>query len=126
VEKVRVDKYLWAIRVYKTRSLAAEACDKGKVVCNSNAVKPSYSVKPGDKFTIRIQPDYSKVIEVVALVDKRGSAEKMKPFYTDHSLPYVPPKAEPSAFYSPKSDREKGSGRPTKKERRDLDDSGFH
>lgn len=126
MEKVRVDKYLWAIRVYKTRSLAAEACYKGKVVCNGIAVKSSYSVKRGDKFTIKIHSDYLRIIEVLDLADKRGSAEAMKPFFIDHSPPYVKKQQEPSAFYSPPPVREKGTGRPTKKERRNLDDSGLY
>lgn len=124
MEKVRIDKYLWAIRVFKTRSQAAEACYKGKVMCNDNAVKASYSVKKGDTYTIKINKDYSRIIEVVDLVDKRGSAELMKPFYIDHSPPYVPVKKLPSAFYTP-MEREKGSGRPTKKNRRDMDDEGL-
>lgn len=124
MEKVRVDKYLWAIRVFKTRSMAAEACYKGKVACNGAEVKASYSVKKGDRFIIRISSDYSRIIEVVEQADKRGSAEAMKPFYIDHSPPYVKKKTEPSAFYSPPT-REKGTGRPTKKERRNLDDSGL-
>ena len=125
MEKVRIDKYLWAIRVFKTRTLAAEACYKGKVVCNGIAVKSSYSVKKGDRFTIEIHKEYSRIIEVVELLDKRGSAEAVKPFFIDHSPPYVKKHTEPSAFYSPPPKREKGTGRPTKKERRDLDQEGL-
>ena len=101
MEKVRIDKYLWAIRVFKTRSLSADACYKGKVLCKDVAVKSSYSVKKGDTYIIKINKDYSRIIEVVELVEKRGSAETMKPFYIDHSPPYVPIKKEPSAFYTP-------------------------
>lgn len=126
MEKVRVDKYLWAIRIFKTRSLAAEACFKGKIVCKDIAVKSSYSVKKGDTFIIKIHSDYSRIIEVLDLVEKRGSAEAMKPFYIDHSPPYERKKTEPSAFYSPPPKRDKGSGRPTKKERRNLDGSGLY
>jgi len=124
LEKVRIDKYLWAIRVFKTRSLASDACYKGKVLCKDIAVKSSYSVKKGDNYIIKINKDYSRIIEVVELVEKRGSAEDMKPFYIDHSPPYVPVKKEPSAFYTPMI-REKGSGRPTKKNRRSMDEEGL-
>lgn len=121
MEKVRIDKYLWAIRVFKTRSLAADNCFKGKVTCNNVQVKSSYIVKKGDTYHIKIHKEYSKIIEVVDLVDKRGSYESMKPFYIDHSPPYKPLHSEPSAFYSPAPSREKGTGRPTKKDRRNLD-----
>ncbi|HEY1039782.1 MAG TPA: RNA-binding S4 domain-containing protein, partial [Bacteroidia bacterium] len=124
LEKVRIDKYLWAIRIFKTRSLASDACYKGKVTCNDHDVKSSYSVKRGDTYVIKINKDYSRIIEVVDLVDKRGSAEAMKPFYIDHSPPYVPVKREPSAFYTPVV-REKGTGRPTKKDRRNMKDEGL-
>ncbi len=124
LEKVRIDKYLWAIRVFKTRSLSADACYKGKVLCKDVAVKSSYSVKKGDTYIIKINKDYSRIIEVVDLVEKRGSAEDMKPFYIDHSPPYAPIKKEPSAFYTPMI-REKGSGRPTKKNRRSMDEEGL-
>ena len=124
MEKVRIDKYLWAIRVFKTRSLAADACYKGKVLCNNAPVKSSYSVKKGDTYIVKINKDYSRIIEVVDLVEKRGSAEAIKSFYIDNSPPYVPVKKEPSAFYTPMI-REKGSGRPTKKNRRSMDEEGL-
>ena len=108
MEKVRIDKYLWAIRVFKTRSLAADACSAGKITCNNSAVKPSYQVKCGDKYFIKIHKEYSKIIEVVDIVDKRGSAEHMKAFYVDHSPPYQALKSEPSAFYFPAPSRSKG------------------
>jgi ribosome-associated heat shock protein Hsp15 len=124
LEKVRIDKYLWAIRIFKTRSLASDACYKSKVLCKDVAVKSSYSVKKGDTYIIKINKDFSRIIEVIDLVEKRGSAEEMKPFYIDHSPPYVSTKKEPSAFYTP-MEREKGSGRPTKKNRRDMKDEGL-
>jgi ribosome-associated heat shock protein Hsp15 len=118
--KVRVDKYLWAIRVFKTRSLASEACSKGKVFCNSQPVKPSYSVKIGDTYHIKISADYNRIVEVIQFTEKRGSADIAKEFYLDHSPSYEKKKTEDDAFFSSKDTRTKGTGRPTKKERRAL------
>ncbi len=121
--KVRIDKYLWAIRVFKTRSIAAEACAKGRVKCNNQVVKPSYSVKIGETYHVKINSDYTRIIEVVQFTDKRGSAQVAKDFYIDHSPPYERKQMEQDAFFSPKTERLKGSGRPTKKDRRSLQDN---
>lgn len=118
--KIRIDKYLWAIRIFKTRSLASEACSKGKVICNSQTVKSSYTIKIGDSYLVKINADYTKIIEVTQLTDKRGSAQVAKEFYIDHSPPYERKKMEQDAFFSPNISRSKGSGRPTKKDRRSL------
>jgi ribosome-associated heat shock protein Hsp15 len=118
--KVRLDKYLWAIRVFKTRSLAGAACDKGKVSCIDNKLKASYSVKIGDLYHIKIDTDHSRVIEVIKLADKRESAEKMKPYFTDRSPEFVKKEKLPSVFYEPQAKRDKGTGRPTKKDGREI------
>jgi ribosome-associated heat shock protein Hsp15 len=118
--KIRIDKFLWAIRIFKTRSLASEACSKGKVICNSQDVKPSYAVKLGDTFYIKINADFTRIIEVLQLTDKRGSAQVAKEFYIDHSPLYERKKTEQDAFFSTSLIRSKGSGRPTKKDRRLL------
>jgi ribosome-associated heat shock protein Hsp15 len=118
--KVRLDKYLWAIRIFKTRSLAVTACDKGKVKLNSNKLKASYSVKIGDEFTIEISHQYSKIIQVVQLLEKRQSASAVKDYFIDNSPPYIPLEVLPDVFYSPPAKRARGSGRPTKKEGRDI------
>lgn len=118
--KIRIDKFLWAIRIFKTRSIASEACSKGKIILNSQVVKPSYVVKLGDTYHIKINPDYTRIIEVLQLTDKRGSAPIAKEFYIDHSPPYERKKTEQDAFFSTNLIRSKGSGRPTKKDRRSL------
>ena len=120
--KVRIDKYLWAIRVFKTRSLAATACNNGRVMCNGQKIKASYTVKINDTYTIKISSELSRVIEVRALIDKRESAEKVKPYFADNS-PKVEVKDKlDSIFYEPKIRRDKGSGRPSKKEGREMRD----
>lgn len=118
--KVRLDKYLWAIRIFRTRSMAGEACDKGRVSCNGQKLKASHSVKTGETYHIRIDTDYTRIVEVVKLSDKRESAEKMKPYFIDKSPEREKKEILPSVFYEPQGQREKGSGRPTKKDGRDI------
>jgi len=118
-EKLRVDKYLWAIRVFKTRSLATEACKTGKVKWNGVNIKASHEVKVDQVFTIQRGPD-KKVVRVKALLANRVDATKAIEFYEDQS-----PKPEETRFSSSflfGGKRDRGTGRPTKKERRDLDD----
>lgn len=114
-ESVRIDVWVWAVRMYKTRSEAAEAVRAGHVKLNGNAVKPSTHVAPGDR--VKAWKDYRDLdYEVVQTVRKRVGAPIARQCYLDHSPP-PPPK---EYFYSmPKRDR--GAGRPTKKERREID-----
>ena len=120
--EVRADTYLWAIRLFKSRSLASEAIKNGKVKVNDENLKASHLVKIGERYTITISSQ-KKIIEVLALLEKRGSYEIAKKHYADHSPP-APKKGEyfPSVFFKSNITREKGSGRPTKKDRRDQDD----
>jgi ribosome-associated heat shock protein Hsp15 len=107
--------------MYKSRTLAAEAIKGGKVKLNGENLKPSHLVKIGETYTMSI--GYSKkIIEVTSLVEKRGNFEIAKQHYIDHS-PEPEKKGEmlPSAFFKVNVHREKGSGRPTKKERRDQE-----
>jgi len=119
--KTRIDKYLWAIRIFKTRSLASEACSKGRVVLKNQSLKSSYNVKTGDIYEIKINPNYKKIIEVKTITDKRGSATTAKEHYVDHSPPFTHITKEIDAFFTiPSHNRSKGTGRPTKKERRAI------
>jgi ribosome-associated heat shock protein Hsp15 len=124
-EKLRIDKYLWAIRVYKTRTLAATACERGKVKLNEQTVKPSHAVKIGEKYSIRIDTDYTRIIEVTQLLEKRHAFSFVKDYFIDHSPPREKKEKGLDAFVMPQAKREKGSGRPTKKDRRTLDQSGW-
>ena len=111
---VRVDKWLWAARCFKTRSASGEACDGGHVKINGQTVKPSRPVKPDDVVDV-LTAGGRKVLKVVALADRRGSAEIAQSLYEDLTPP------EPVRPYVPKVLRERGMGRPTKRERRQMD-----
>jgi ribosome-associated heat shock protein Hsp15 len=119
--EVRADTYLWAIRMYKSRTLASEAIKGGKVKLNGDNFKPSHPVKIGERYTMSIGHE-KKIIEVTALIEKRQSFEIAQKHYTDHSP--APEKKDflPSAFFKVNIRRDKGSGRPTKKDRRDQED----
>lgn len=119
-EKLRIDKYLWAIRVFKTRTQASEACDSGKVRLLGNAVKPSKNVVVGEEYDIRT-PARKWTIKVTGLLANRMAYEQAKNFYIDiTSAEDLAIKSVPSSFYTGK--RLSKSGRPTKKNRRDLDE----
>ena len=118
--EVRADTYLWAIRMYKSRTLAAEAIKAGKVKLNADNFKPSHIVKIGERYSMTIST-VKKVIEVSALIEKRRSFDIAKQHYIDHSPPIEKMEMLPSAFHVTIK-RDRGSGRPTKKDRRDLDD----
>lgn len=111
---VRIDAWIWAVRLFKTRSLAAQACRAGHVKLNGESVKPAQQVKPGDR--VRIWANYRETeVEVVELITKRVGAEQARKCYVDHSKPV------PKEIVLSQPRRDRGAGRPTKKERRELD-----
>lgn len=112
-DPVRADRWLWAARAFKTRSIAAEACEGGHVRVNGLAIKPAKLVRPGDQVEIR-REGWSQVLEVAATSELRGPAAVAARLYVDHSPPR-PVRPPPVAL------REAGAGRPTKRDRRDLD-----
>ncbi|PHQ29323.1 RNA-binding S4 domain-containing protein [Leeuwenhoekiella nanhaiensis] len=117
---MRVDKYLWCVRYFKTRSIATEACKKGQVKMNDVAVKPSREVFPSDTIQIRKnQIDY--IIEVLAHPPSRVGAKLTGLYYVDRTPAENLEKLD-LLKYSKDYYRKKGTGRPTKKDRRDLDD----
>ncbi len=119
-EPVRIDKYLWAVRLFKTRSIAAEACKKGRVTMGGMEVKTSRMVKVGDVVEIRIPP-IVRSFKIIALANNRMGA-KLVP---DHIVEVTPAdvlEALEIHRLAQASGRQKGLGRPTKKERRDLDE----
>ncbi|MCQ9342314.1 RNA-binding S4 domain-containing protein [Corynebacterium kozikiae] len=112
---VRIDAWVWAVRLMKTRSAASDACKAGHVKLNGEPVKPSQQVVPGDR--VRVWVDHREyVVEVVHTIRKRVGAVIARTCYVDHSPP--PPPKE-ILLSMPRRDR--GAGRPTKKERRELD-----
>jgi len=120
-EKLRVDKYLWAIRLFKTRSQAADACDKGKVKLNGDAVKASKAVNINDEYDVKTEARKWH-IKVTGLLDHRVQYSEAIKFYIDltPAEDLDNSKAQPATFHTGK--RLSKIGRPTKKQRRDLED----
>ena len=116
---VRMDKWLWAARLFKTRSLAADAIKGGKVKVDSNPVKPSREVKEGDIIQVQID-QLHKVVQVKTVIKNRVSAKQVPEVYTD-----LTPKEEYERIefmHAYKAEwRDRGAGRPTKKERRMIE-----
>lgn len=121
---IRIDTYLWAIRMFKSRSLTSEAIKGGKVKLKDANIKPSHVVKIGEVYTISVSAHHKKIIEVTALTDKRGNFEAAKKHYIDHSPPIEKQEKQEKAFFTMNVKQEKGTGRPTKKDRRRLKKDG--
>ena len=119
MEGIRIDKYLWAIRAFKTRTLAADACKGGKVKMDGNAVKASREVKIGDIIELKVA-GMNKVIEVKDIIKNRLKASLAVEKYVDITPPEELERVE--LIRQMKTEhRDRGAGRPTKKERRDID-----
>jgi ribosome-associated heat shock protein Hsp15 len=118
--EVRIDKWLWAVRLFKTRSLAAEACKKGKVIIQNVQVKPSRNVKVGDVVSIKRNPILFS-FKVLGLSENRMNAKLVPDFLLNVT---TPDQLEliVLAKLAGRTGRDQGAGRPTKKERRELDD----
>ena len=117
--EVRVDKYLWFVRIFKTRSDAAEACRTGKVFVNNAEAKSSKIIKKGDSIGVRKGPIKYEYL-VIDLVGKRQGAPLVQNYITD-----ITPQSEIDKLTRPNETiflkRDRGAGRPTKKERREID-----
>ena len=111
----RVDRWLWAVRLYKTRSLATDACKGGHVRVNDAPAKPATPVRVGDRVAARVH-DRDRVLEVARVIDKRVSAPVAAECVVDHSPPPPPAELTRPAFV-----RDPAAGRPTKRDRRQLD-----
>lgn len=118
LSQVRIDKYLWAIRFFKTRTLATTACNAGKVKINGQSIKPAYKVKVGDVFSVR-KNHQVLTIEVLQVIEKRVGAKIAVECYKDITPEEDKVNIHRSAFYTNER-RDRGTGRPTKKERRDI------
>ncbi len=116
VDRVRVDRWLWAVRAYKTRAQANDACAKGRVKVNGEVCKPATRIGPGDRVEAR-RNDRTVVYEVVQPLEKRVSAALAAEAVVDHSPPVEPPTSGPVAA---SGQRDRGAGRPTKRERRKI------
>ena len=120
-EKLRIDKYLWAIRLFKTRSQAADACDKGKVKFGGDNVKASRTVHIDEQYEVKTEAK-RWVIKVTALLDHRVQFSEAIKYYTDITPPEELDriKFQASVFHTGK--RMSKQGRPTKKDKRDIDE----
>lgn len=119
-EKLRIDKYLWAIRVFKTRTLAADACKAGRVKLDNQNTKPSHEVKIGETYQVSKGIE-RRVLKVTGLLHSRADAKTAVHFYEDIT-PVEQTQAFKSMFHAPILKRDSGTGRPTKRDRREIDE----
>ena len=118
-DDIRIDKFLWAVRIYKTRTQASDACSKGQVTINGMTVKPSRHVKAGETLMVH-KPPLVRTFAIVALLGNRVSAQKVNEYIEDITPHEELIKLEASRFQR-NAVRNRGAGRPTKRERRDID-----
>ena len=118
--EVRIDKWLWAVRLFKTRTLASEACKKGRVIIQNIQVKPSRNVKVGDVISIKRNPVLFS-FKVLALAENRMNAKLVSGFTLNVTTPDQLELIE-LAKLAGQTGRDRGTGRPTKKDRREIDD----
>jgi len=116
LDSIRVDKWLWAARVFKTRSLASASCDGGKVDVNDEAAKPARRVRTGDLIMVTLPRGHRRILKVAAIGDRRGSPEAARGLYEDLTPPEPPRLRQARPPW-----RTPGAGRPTKRERRDIE-----
>jgi ribosome-associated heat shock protein Hsp15 len=119
-EKLRIDKYLWAIRLFKTRTLATEACKAGRIKLNGQNIKPSHEVKIGEIYHVSKGIE-RRVIKITGLLENRMDAKTVVSFYVDET-PIEQTHGYKSMFQAPVLKRDRGAGRPTKRDRREIDD----
>jgi ribosome-associated heat shock protein Hsp15 len=119
-EKLRIDKYLWAIRIFKTRSLAADACNNGKVKCKGVNVKASKTVAIGEQYEIKTEAK-KWLIEVTGLLHNRLQFSEAVKYYIDLTPEEEKEKTHTTSFVFNTGKRKSKQGRPTKKEKRNLD-----
>ena len=115
MDETRVDRWVWAVRVFKTRSIATTACRGGHVRVNGRSAKPAPTVKVGDRVEATVG-QRRRILEVVRVIDNRVGAPIAAECFVDHSPPADRPSTAP-----PVAMRDPGAGRPTKKDRRRLD-----
>jgi ribosome-associated heat shock protein Hsp15 len=119
MNEVRIDKWMWAMRIFKTRTLAVEACKKNRILVNGTPAKPSRMIKTGDLVQVR-KPPVTYTFKALRLTDKRIGASLVPEYLEDVTPPEQYELLELNKI-SGFVGRARGTGRPTKKERRDLD-----
>ena len=124
-ERTRIDRWLWATRRFKTRSAAATACSDGKIKLNGESAKPASRVAIGDSIDIR-RRHHTETVEVTAIIDKRVGADKAVACFEDRTSPEEIEAAQRErrgrVAMPVYAQRDAGSGRPTKRDRRKLDE----
>ena len=118
--EARIDKWMWAARIFKTRTIAAEACKKGRISINGAQAKPARTVKPGDVVQVR-KPPVTYSFKVLQAIEKRVGAKLVPDVMENVTTPDQYELLEMSKI-SGFVDRARGTGRPTKKEKKDLDE----
>ena len=117
--EARIDKWLWAARIYKTRTIAADACKNGRVAVNGVSIKPSRMVKEGDVVAVR-KPPVTYSFKILKTIEQRVGAKMLPDIYENVTTPDQYELLEMTRI-SGFVDRARGTGRPTKKERRQMD-----
>ena len=120
MSEARIDKWMWAARIFKTRTIAAEACKKGRVSINGAQAKPARMIKPGDVIQVR-KPPVTYSFKVLQAIEKRVGAKLVPEIMENVTTPDQYELLEMNRI-SGFVNRAKGTGRPTKKDRRDLDE----
>ena len=120
MNEARIDKWMWAARIFKTRTIAAEACKKGRISINGYQVKPARMVKPGDVVQVR-KPPVTYSFKVLQAIEKRVGAKLVPEIMENVTTPDQYELLEMSKI-SGFVDRARGTGRPTKKDRRELEE----
>ena len=118
--EARIDKWMWAVRIFKTRTIAAEACKKGRILINGAQAKPARMIKPGDIIQVK-KPPITYSFKVLQAIEKRVGAKLVPEIMENITTPDQYELLEMSKI-SGFVNRAKGTGRPTKKDRRDLDE----
>jgi ribosome-associated heat shock protein Hsp15 len=116
---VRIDKFLWAVRLYKTRSLASDSCRMGRIMVNNAGIKPSRTISENDILTVK-KPPVTFTYRVLATTENRLPAKMVQNYLEDITPAEEKEKLEMNRAI-PAPSRQRGTGRPTKKERRDID-----
>lgn len=119
MQETRIDKWLWAVRIFKTRTVASDACKKGRVMVGNAPVKPSRNIRVGEVIQVK-KPPLTYSFKVLALSEKRMGA-KLVPQFMENVTPPEQYEILELNKISGFVDRQRGTGRPTKKERRDLE-----
>ena len=120
MSEARIDKWMWAVRIFKTRTIAAEACKKGRISINGALAKAARTIKPGDVIQVR-KPPVTYSFKVLHTIEKRVGAKLVPEMMENITTPYQYELLEMSKV-SGFINRAKGTGRPTKKDRRELED----